>query len=372
MSSLLATKPPKKKKERSENQNHHRGLRGRVLCDVWRAFQYRGKNELHHVDAVRASFYGGDYLADLRPLQIVDNRMERPAMIHLNPTPANIALQGKKITTSVPMSFDFTGEAFKPDYVVKCSYGNDSIALLQFLHEYDQKHTLGRVAVIYNDTGFAARWWPARVINGEKLARSFGFTPFQTMSIGMMELIIRRNTWPDSQMRFCTYELKIAPTQAWLSIHDPDGLAETICGVRREESQERKNWPEFVSSERTSEGRAQWSPLVYHDESMRNELITRAGWKVLPSRSRECKCVLANAGEIKTWGEDDIQDIENMERELRELRERKGQTGPNQYIFKPHRMKGNPEGIRAVVQWAKSVKKKEKATSGCDSGYCTG
>ncbi len=267
------------------------------------------------------------------------------------------------------MSFDFSGGAFKPDYVVKCSYGNDSIALLQYLHEHNQKHPMGKVAVIYNDTGFSARWWPARVLNGEKLARSFGFTPFQTKSRGMMDLILDRNAWPDSQMRFCTYELKIAPTQTWLAIHDPEGLAETICGVRREESEERKNWPEFVSSERTSEGRPQWSPLVCYDEKMRNDLISRAGWIPLKSRSRECKCVLANSQEIKTWGEDDIQDIENMERELRE---RKGQTGPNQYIFKPHRMKGKPEGIRAVFEWAKGVNKKEKPTSGCDSGYCSG
>lgn len=69
---------------------------------------------------------------------------------------------------AVPMSFDFDS-AIRPDYVVKCSYGNDSIALLQFLHEYNLKHPLGKVVVLYNDTGWATAWWPARVEKGESL-----------------------------------------------------------------------------------------------------------------------------------------------------------------------------------------------------------
>lgn len=273
------------------------------------------------------------------------------------------------MSKAVPTSFDFDNQAIRPDYVVKCSYGNDSIALLQFLHEYDLKFWKGqrRVAVLYNDTGYQAAWWGERVKNGERLVQSFGFIPCRTESMGMLNLILERNMWPDSNARFCTQVLKILPTLAWLSIHDPAGLAETLCGVRREESDDRALWPEWVDSERTAEGRAQWSPLVLHTTIERDALIARAGWKVLPHRSRECKCVLANASDIKTWGEQEISEIEEMEAILG-----RRQKGVNQFCFNPNKRKGRPHGIRAVVEWAKKVKSKERPSGGCDSGYCTG
>ena len=49
------------------------------------------------------------------------------------------------------------------DYVVFASYGNDSIALIQWVYE----RRLKNVAVVYSDTGWAADWWPARVKKAE-------------------------------------------------------------------------------------------------------------------------------------------------------------------------------------------------------------
>jgi hypothetical protein len=68
--------------------------------------------------------------------------------------PPSIGVFGPK---TVPTSFDF-GDALRPDYVLKCSYGNDSIALIQFCFEYWQKHPLDagvKVVCLYNDTGWA-------------------------------------------------------------------------------------------------------------------------------------------------------------------------------------------------------------------------
>lgn len=266
---------------------------------------------------------------------------------------------------AIPQSFDFNGKAIRPDYVIKSSYGNDSIALIQYLHEYEKRFgKMGKIAVLYNDTKFAASWWEGRVLNGEKLAAKYGFMTCRTESVGMLQLILDRNMWPDSQARFCTGVLKIIPTISWLSEQDPEGKATTVCGVRREESNARANWPEWADAD---EGRRQWSPLYLHTVQLRNELIERAGWKVLPHRSRECRCVLANSSDIKSWKESDIQDIEKMEAELG-----KRQKGVNRFIFRPHARKGNPQGIRAVVEWAKNVKSKEQPAGGCDSGYCTG
>ena len=41
-------------------------------------------------------------------------------------------------------------------HVLFCSYGNDSIALIQWAHERGLKG----VTCLYSDTGWSARWWP--------------------------------------------------------------------------------------------------------------------------------------------------------------------------------------------------------------------
>jgi hypothetical protein len=281
----------------------------------------------------------------------------------------------------VPTSFDFGG-ALRPDYIVKCSYGNDSIALIQFLHEYNQKHPMGKVVVLYNDTGWGAAWWPARVENAEKnLVVKYGFIPARTKATPWRKLLRERNAWPDKMRRFCTQDLKIEPTQNWLCQHDPEGKSELICGVRREESTARARWPEYADSDTTNEGRPQWSPLVFHTAAMRDELIVRAGWKPLPHRSRECRCIMANATDLSTYSEQDIKDIEQEERILGAANKNREFT--NKFMFHPHRMASHPHGIREVVEWAKKEMVKKEARKkpmkdplgpggGCDSGYCTG
>jgi hypothetical protein len=279
--------------------------------------------------------------------------------------------------TARPQSFDF-GYALRPDYVVKCSYGNDSIALLQWLHEYDQKNSLGKVVVLYNNTGWAANWWDARVQNAEhNLLPRFGFTPARTESIGMRELVMKKNLWPNSHMKFCTEELKILPTQSWLREHDPECKAVMVCGVRREESPRRRLWPEWVDASDKNENRPDWSPLVSYSETERNALINRAGWVPLPHRSRECRCVLANAKDLTTWTEQDIDEIESIETELgnqKNLRWDIDSHG-NKFMFRPSSKKGKPKGIREVLQWANQVvnsRTPDLLEVGCDSGFCGG
>lgn len=272
------------------------------------------------------------------------------------------------MSAGVPMSFDFDGQSLRPDYVIKCSYGNDSIALIQWLHEYDQTFPLGKVVTLYNDTGWATSWWPNRVEKGERLAESYGFIPARTQSKGMRKLVDEHNCWPYRGVQFCTEELKIIPTMEWLKQHDPEGIAVMVCGVRRDESHSRSLWPEWVESSDKNEGRPVWSPLAFHSRPELDELITRAGWVPLPHRSRECRCINAGSQDIRQFSEEDIDDIERVEKSMR-------CWGDNRFMFSPRKKKGKPEGIRAVVEWANGVKPKDaelEPGAGCDSGYCTG
>jgi hypothetical protein len=77
-------------------------------------------------------------------------------------------------------------------YVIFASYGNDSIALIQFAHE----RGLTAVHVAYTNTGWASDWWPARVELAEAWAQSLGFTTHQINSEGMESLVMRKKAWP--------------------------------------------------------------------------------------------------------------------------------------------------------------------------------
>lgn len=77
-------------------------------------------------------------------------------------------------------------------YVMFTSYGNDSIALMQWAHE----RGLRDVHTAFSDTGWAAPWWMERVEQAEAWARSLGFTPHRIASEGMEALVARKKAWP--------------------------------------------------------------------------------------------------------------------------------------------------------------------------------
>ena len=56
------------------------------------------------------------------------------------------------------------------EHLIFASYGNDSIALIQWAHE----RGLPGVHVAYGDTGWAAEWWAGRVDQAEARVRTLG------------------------------------------------------------------------------------------------------------------------------------------------------------------------------------------------------
>ena len=250
-------------------------------------------------------------------------------------------------------------------HVLFASYGNDSMALIQWA--YDQG--LDDVTVLYSDTGWAADWWLDMVEEGEQFAQERGFKTDRTESIGLPELVRQKKGWPRQGLQFCTTELKILPAQRWLDLHDPDKQAICMVGVRRCESANRSDFPETVMDSPKHGGREVWAPLVRHTDEMRDKLLHKAGFNVLPHRSMECyPCINSNRTDLRELAADPerIAEIDGIEKELGYTSKGKPCT-----MFRPYRhMKAT--GIREVVRWAESDRGKfEPDTNLCENqGWC--
>lgn len=255
------------------------------------------------------------------------------------------------------------------DNVAFVSYGNDSIALIQWARE----HNLENLVCAHSDTGWAANWWKDRVAAGEKFAQTCGFATATIPSMGMRDLVRMKKGWPRHGMQFCTTILKLEPAQKWLDKHDPDKNADCLVGVRRSESARRATWPEWVEESENHGGRSLWSPLVKFTDEDRDQLIRRSGLSVLPHRSMECfPCINSNRNDLRQLTEERIEDIEQFEAELGI-----NSKGNLRTMFRPYKHMG-ATGIREVIRWANSKHGKYQKPlvvlsdgAGCDGGMCT-
>lgn len=252
------------------------------------------------------------------------------------------------------------------NYVIFASYGNDSIALIQWAHEQGLKN----VTVAYSDTGWAADWWASRVEVAEAWAQSLGFATARIQSEGMEALVERKKAWPrggGGKFQFCTDALKKEPARKWLDANDPRLESVCLTGIRREESANRSGAPEYVEESESHGGRSLWQPLVMHTESMRDALVIKSPLPVLPFRSKECyPCVNARKPELK------LLDREARDRIYRiELKAGINSKGNHRVMFSPARHNG-AIGIDAVIDDAKRGTDELFLTAGCDSGWCGG
>jgi 3'-phosphoadenosine 5'-phosphosulfate sulfotransferase (PAPS reductase)/FAD synthetase len=254
------------------------------------------------------------------------------------------------------------------EYVIFASYGNDSIALIQWAKDKGLKN----VTVLFSDTGWAASYWRERVKSAEAWVACLGFNFARTESIGMENLVKSVGMWPRQGIQFCTLDLKIKPALEWLEKYDPEKKAVCMVGVRREEGTNRRNFPEIVEESPNHGGRKCWAPLVDFHEIERNELIYKAGFEPLPHRSMECfPCINSNRNDLKLLASDEarILEIERIEKEMGFTKT----TNKPKTMFRPYRHMG-ATGIRQVVKWALSKRGKFSLDDGtgqeCESGFC--
>lgn len=250
--------------------------------------------------------------------------------------------------------------------VIFASYGNDSIALIQWAHEHDMRD----VIVAYSDTGWSADFWPARVERAESWVRSLGYERARIKSEGMEGLVRRKKAWPrggGGKFQFCTEALKEGPALEWLDDIDPAGGFICMTGIRREESANRATAPEWVEESVGHGGRSLHCPLVMHTEAMRNVLIERTPFEVLPYRSKECyPCVNAGKRELRQLPAQRINVIRRLEAEMGT-----NSKGNERVMFSPARH-GGAVGIDAVIRDAAGDTPEMFAATVCDSGWCGG
>lgn len=272
-------------------------------------------------------------------------------------------------------------EPSAPALVVGVSWGNDSVALVQFLHE----EGLEGVVCLYNDTGWSMpahgnyEGWADRVTRMEAWAQSLGFKTARTASIGMEALVHDRKAWPRQGMQFCTDELKIGPTLKWLCEEDPEREAIMVNGKRRAEGHIRAQTPEWIEESPIWDRRV-WQPLYDHDNEARDALILRGGHEVLPFKSKECMlCVNTNRDGLVAAPEVAIAWVARVEGDVPPS----PTTGKPKTMFRPARKMG-ATGIREVVEWAKAPPRKYRRAKdlmddgtgpsgtdiGCAGGLC--
>lgn len=273
----------------------------------------------------------------------------------------------------------------RPRFVIFSSYGNDSVALIQWAHEQG----LTDVVVVYSDTGWAAKLWEHRVNQLEIWVRSLGYRTSRTTSIGFRALAFEKKAFPTQMYQWCSYRLKIEPGERWLNENDPACRAVCLVGVRRQEGPDRANFPAFLLSSNSHGGRVMVAPMAEWTEDVRDVFIRRAGVEPLPHRSMECSpCINSNKKDLQAIHEDDIQKAEDVENELHETY---GLTskGKRRTLFRPKRHLG-AVGVREVVRWAHSKRGEFKASevdgdfdalmdgetdeelgaAGCEAGWC--
>jgi 3'-phosphoadenosine 5'-phosphosulfate sulfotransferase (PAPS reductase)/FAD synthetase len=254
-----------------------------------------------------------------------------------------------------------------PGFVIFASYGNDSVALIQWC----ANRKLPGVAVLYNDTGWARDDWGKRVENLEQWVKNLGFSPYRTQSIGLEQLVRDKKGWPRQGYQFCTSELKIRPTLKWLDEHDPGKQAWCLIGVRRAESANRSNFPQFTAKSPNHGDRDLLAPIVKYSDERRDQLLKQAGVEPLPHRSMECfPCINSNRRDLQELAHDEkrIAEIEAIEASMGITSKGKPRT-----MFRPYRYMG-ATGIREVVRWSEAKHGKFDPDDGtgddCTTGYC--
>jgi len=116
-------------------------------------------------------------------------------------------------------------------HVISSSYGNDSVAMIQWAREQG----LTDVTVVFVDTGWSAPGWLDRVARMEAWVQSVGFSVVHLKAAtGFEDLMLQKKGFPNQRYQWCSAMLKGIPFLNWIDEADPDCSAIVMIGKRRE------------------------------------------------------------------------------------------------------------------------------------------
>lgn len=187
-------------------------------------------------------------------------------------------------------------------------------------------------------------------------------------SEGFFNLAKRKKRFPSTKARFCTQELKLKPTKAFLeSLSDCCDEVIAVSGVRRGESLARAKLSEWGDPMESYFGLKEWRPLI--EWTLRDVLAIheRHGISLNPLYSKGAQrvgcfpCVMSNKSEMRAM-------TQNAPERIDQLREWENEIGstffpPNavpprfrsrEWVSKDGSRKKKICTIDDVVMWAKS------------------
>lgn len=249
-------------------------------------------------------------------------------------------------------------------YIVFGNYGNETVALMQWLFEQKIEKPVYVVSV---HTGWAAQNWHERVASGEALARDLGFTPVRLSStLDFSRLIEQQQNFPSTKYQWCAGFLKGLIFLDWLDSIDPSCESLILLGKYREKSPALTTLPEFIEeSEHYGERNVQ-HPLLHHTKEEIMALIERSGLSILNHRSLECDpCVNNTNADFLRLSKIDIEKTATLEKKIEKP----------MFALEGY---GDSKGIEQVIQWVKKQPKSAKVATieindmGCGSPFACG
>ena len=272
--------------------------------------------------------------------------------------------------------------------IISISGGNDSIALLQWVIENREHFEDEEFTAVYVNTGWAISWWGGRMSVVQAFCEMNNITYYEIAAKeGFEELVRKKGIFPNRIQKYCTFELKIKPMIKWRKeMKFTVRNSRILIGVRADESKARAN----TVSLGERDGYEAIYPLAYSNDEQRDELILRAGFDVLPTRSCECHPCIYESSKIalKRVEPDRIELIADLEKDISDYTNAKRKLSkhpkytPNEVfgMFNSRNIGQGKGGIREQVAWANSARGKYKLPADenedglCEeqAGYCGG
>ena len=248
-------------------------------------------------------------------------------------------------------------------HIIFGNYGNATVGVIQWAKE----QALAAVQVVSIDTGWAAQGWEQRVLQGEALAKRYGFKTVRLISkSNFAQLVEQQQHFPSTKYQWCAGFLKGLTFLDWLDEIDPEGAVVILLGKRRLQSPALANLTEFIEESEHYGERKIWHPLCYCPEQEWSDLLARAGLPRLLHRSLECDpCVNNNSRDFIFIKPSDLRKTVQLEKQLK------------QPMFIPASY-ADHNGIEQVVQWVKKQNKSATVTHpaisdmGCGSPFACG